>query len=600
MPGDDGGLSWTAEGAPRSNRFDDIFFSAADGLAESRAVFLHGCDMPQAWRGRRRFTVAELGFGTGLNILALLHAWRQTRSADQRLSIFSVEAYPLSAAAAGRALAAWPELSDLAERLIGQWPRQAQGFHRLDFPELGAVLDLAVGEAAWALERWTGAADAWFLDGFSPAKNPQMWRQDVLDAVARRSAPGARLATFTVAGAVRRGLAQAGFQVAKAAGHGKKRERLEARLPGEPDDAKRPDRVAVIGAGVAGASLARALHALGLDVAVVETNRPGAGASGNPAALVTAALDAGGGPRAALYAQCLARAADLYGQVGPFHRGVMQMERIERDAARFEAVLASGLFDPARLRRLSAAEAAARSSQPLVSGALLFGDGMVVSPAQVIHAWLGPHALIAGRAATIERDANGWRVLDIDGQALLRADVVCIAAGVQSADLLPSLPLQPVRGQASWAAGEGLTAPLAWGGYATPFDGGLLFGATHDRGDSDTQTTAADHQRNLATLAVAMPKLAATLDAESLGGRASIRAATPDRLPLAGAIGADGLFVLCGLGSRGFATAPLLGEHVAALVAGAPSPLPADVQRIVDPARFGVSAPPQADRKATA
>jgi tRNA 5-methylaminomethyl-2-thiouridine biosynthesis bifunctional protein len=225
-------LDWTAQGAPRSTLFDDIYFSAADGLAESRAVFLRGCGLPEGWKDRSRFTVGELGFGTGLNILALLDAWRRTRAPGQRLSIFSVEAYLLPAEAAARALAAWPELEDLAADLLRRWPRRASGFHRLDFPELGASLDLAVGDAAWALEQWTGQADAWFLDGFSPAKNPQMWREAVLAGVARRSTPGARLATFTVAGAVRRGLQAVGFEAFKAPGHGAKRERLEARFAG--------------------------------------------------------------------------------------------------------------------------------------------------------------------------------------------------------------------------------------------------------------------------------------------------------------------------------------------------------------------------------
>ncbi len=282
---DPSGLDWTAEGAPRSLRFDDIYFSAADGLAESRAVFLQGCGLPQAWRDRDRFTVGELGFGTGLNILALLDLWRRERAPGRRLSIFSVEAFPLDVQDAARALAAWPELADLAARLLDQWPRRAPGFHRLTFPELDATLDLAIGEAAWALEQWSGTADAWFLDGFSPAKNPQMWRSEVLMGMAAHSAPGARLGTFTVAGEVRRGLQAAGFQIAKQPGHGRKRERLEGRLAGAVSPGQSAPRVAVIGAGIAGASLARALAALGVARAGAGrrgTGRAGVGQSGGP------------------------------------------------------------------------------------------------------------------------------------------------------------------------------------------------------------------------------------------------------------------------------------------------------------------------------
>jgi tRNA 5-methylaminomethyl-2-thiouridine biosynthesis bifunctional protein len=217
---------WGEDGAPRSRLFDDIYYSTADGLAESRAVFLAGCGLPDAWRDRSAFVVGELGFGSGLNVLALLALWRETRAPSARLHVFSVEAFPMSADDAHRALSAWPEIGDLAETLLRQWPRRARGFHRVVFDDLNAILDLAVMDVKDALASWTGAADAWFLDGFSPAANPAMWSPEVLAEVAAHSAPGARAATFTVAGAVRRGLAAAGFEVAKRPGFGRKSERL--------------------------------------------------------------------------------------------------------------------------------------------------------------------------------------------------------------------------------------------------------------------------------------------------------------------------------------------------------------------------------------
>ncbi|MFZ5727885.1 MAG: tRNA (5-methylaminomethyl-2-thiouridine)(34)-methyltransferase MnmD, partial [Pseudomonadota bacterium] len=294
------------QGQPRSRLYGDVYFSTLDGLAESRAVFLQGCGLPEAWAGRRRFTVGELGFGTGLNILALLDLWRRTAPAGAWLDIFSIEAHPLAAEEAAAVLAAWPEVADLAELLVRRWPGRARGFHRLDLPEVRATLDLAVMEAGEALAGWTGAADAWFLDGFAPSANPQMWRQEVLDLVAARSAAGARAATFTVAGDVRRGLQAAGFEVAKRPGFGRKRERLEARRAGEPVSRPAPSRVAVIGAGVAGASVRRALGLQGVEAVVFDARGRGSGGSGNPAALVTPRLDAGLGPVAALFAQALA------------------------------------------------------------------------------------------------------------------------------------------------------------------------------------------------------------------------------------------------------------------------------------------------------
>lgn len=179
-------LVWTDDGAPRSGRFDDVYFSQADGLAEARAVFLAGCGLPDAWAGQTRFTVAELGFGSGLNIAALLHLWRRTRPPGARLSVFSVEGFPLDRDEAARALGAWPEVADEAGALLDRWPAATPGFHRLDLPAFDACLDLAVGDVGWALSQWTGRADAWFLDGFAPAANPAMWSDAVLDAIADR------------------------------------------------------------------------------------------------------------------------------------------------------------------------------------------------------------------------------------------------------------------------------------------------------------------------------------------------------------------------------------------------------------------------------
>jgi tRNA 5-methylaminomethyl-2-thiouridine biosynthesis bifunctional protein len=590
MPPDssEAGLDWTREGAPRSRRFHDIYFSREGGLDETRAVYLQGCGLPEAWAGRGRFTVAELGFGTGLNILALLDLWRRHGPAGGRLSIFSVEAYPLSRDEAERALGAWPELADLAQDLIGAWPRGTPGFHRIDWPAIGATLDLAIGEALWAVRSWDGAADAWFLDGFSPAKNPQMWRPELLAAVAAHSAPGARLATFTVAGAVRRGLAEAGFAVDRRPGHGAKRERLEARAPGAPPDPPPVGPVAVIGAGIAGAAMARALAAQGIEAIVLEADAQGAGASGNPAAMVSPGLDAGGGPRARLHAQAFAWAVDLYRALGAeavIAEGALQLEKTSRDAGRFDAVAGSGLFAPEGLARLAPAEASARLGAP-APGGLFFSEGLSVRPAVVLQAWLKDARRLTARVTRCRPVDPGWAMLGPDGEEIARAAAVVVATGAEAAALL-DLPIAPVRGQASWAPGAWVAQAASWGGYVLPMDGGVLFGATHDRGSTDRQVLAQDHERNLAMLAQMLPDLAAK--AGPLHGRASLRAMVADTLPVAGALGDGlhaGLFVLGALGSRGFTTAPLLAEHLAAMIAGAPSPLPLDLQAIVDPARL--------------
>lgn len=206
---------WGETGVPVSALFDDPYFSLADGLAETRHVFLDGNGLPG--RFRPGFRIAELGFGTGLNLLATCAAWAGAGIAG-RLSYTSFEAFPMPAADMGRALAAFPEAAALGAPLLAAWAAGARRF------ALGPVeVEIVTGDARETLPRWTSVADAWYLDGFSPAKNPELWSEDLMAEVARHTAPGGSFATYSAAGFVRRGLASAGFQVERAKGYGQKR-----------------------------------------------------------------------------------------------------------------------------------------------------------------------------------------------------------------------------------------------------------------------------------------------------------------------------------------------------------------------------------------
>lgn len=581
-------LVWADDGSPRSGRFGDVYFSKDDGLAETRAVFLDGCGLPDVWVGRADFTVAELGFGTGLNIVALLDLWRRTRPENGRLHIFSIEGFPLTRDEAARALSAWPELAETANAVLAVWPAGTPGFHRLDLPQWNAAIDLAVGDAAWALEQWSGSADAWFLDGFSPALNPGMWSPEILALIAARSAPGARVATFTVAGAVRRGLAEHGFVVEKKPGHGRKRERLEAHLPSPAPTAKSPPHIAVIGAGIAGASVTRALIASGARVTVIEAEHPGAGGSGFPAALVTPRLDAGDALIAGFHAQALERAGALYRALpdAVIAEGVLQLEQAPRDAVRFDKIAAQALWPAGSMMRLDAAACAACLGRPLHSGGLLMQGAFALRPSKVLEPWLSGAERLTAAVAALRPEGQTWILLDAGGAVLLKADAVVLTAGWGTADLTPDPPLAPVAGQADWVEGP-TTRPVAWGGYAVPTGDGLLYGATHDRGLTDTLPTADASTRNLATLRAILPSLSTEVETApaSSHARKAVRATTPDRLPVVGALDA-GLHILTGLGSRGFCVAPLLGEHLAARIMNQPSPLPNTAAERLAPGRF--------------
>lgn len=583
-------LDWDPNGVPRSRLYGDVYFSAENGLAESEAVFLRGCNLPQAWSDTDQFVVGELGFGTGLNILALIRLWRSHRPKAGHLHIFTIEAHPLSEPQARRALAAWPEIADLAQLLLQQWPGQARGFHRISLPDLGITIDVAIMEALSALTAWDGQANAWFLDGFSPATNPQMWRPELLQQIAAHSAPGAMAATFTVAGAVRRGLAEQGFEIAKRPGFGRKRERLEAVWPQSiaPERPSRPMRVAIIGAGIAGACLARAFTQLGIQPDVYDQAGPGSGGSGNPAALVTPRLDLGDGVSAHLYAQSFHHAVRTYGLETPkaiLDQGIMQLEAMKPDQDRFDRLAGLDLFEPDDLQRLSPAEVRMRLDCGLAQGGLVIRRALVLHPATVLAAWLP--ATIQATVVGLSQEAEGWALWGANHTRIAVADCVCIAAGAGTAALSGALPLQIVRGQVSLARGLSVTTPISANGYVIPMPGGILFGATHDRDQAGTETRPEDNDRNLGQLRDILPALASQIDPDRLEARASLRAAGPDHLPVVGELDDhNGVYVLGGLSARGFTLSPLLAEHVAAKALGHPSPLPQWISQALMPGRF--------------
>lgn len=222
-------LDWTEAGSPVSTRYGDVYYSDADGLGETRHVFLRGNGLPERWAGRDRFAIGELGFGVGLNFLATWAAFEADAARPATLHYASLEANPPDADAVRRAIARWPELAQKADALIAaDWPPAPGASERTFGP---VTLQLWIGDAADAPDDWAPARDAWYLDGFSPAKNPAMWAAPLMRAVAERTAPDGTLATYAAAGWVRRNLLAAGFSMRRTPGFGAKREMLVGRLP---------------------------------------------------------------------------------------------------------------------------------------------------------------------------------------------------------------------------------------------------------------------------------------------------------------------------------------------------------------------------------
>ncbi|MFX4223092.1 MAG: tRNA (5-methylaminomethyl-2-thiouridine)(34)-methyltransferase MnmD [Thalassobaculum sp.] len=452
------------EGVPVSTRFDDVYFSREDGLAETVYVFLDGCGLPDAWKGAAGFTIAETGFGTGLNFLAAWNLWRRHRPAGGVLHYLAVEGFPIPRDRLAGTVAAFPGLSGLAARLCERYPdNPTSGFHRIWFDLDRVCLTLVIGEAADALAAAEARVDAWFLDGFAPSRNPAMWRPEVLRQVARLSAPDARLASFTAAGQVRRGLAEVGFEVGKRPGFGRKRDCIAGRFTGPPvaagtapwfarPEARRPDRVAVVGAGIAGAALVGALERRGIETVWLDRHgRIAAEASGNPAGLMMARPTVGGAVQGGLSAACFRYACAEARFAGlPFGgNGVLELASDDADIGRFDTLSASGQLAPIAARPVDRTEATAIAGVPLDRPGLWHSSGGWVDPRDWSRILAGANRPARYDVHRMERIAVGWRLLDRTGHCLAEVGAVAVASALGAAAMLPgaALPLEAIRGQ---------------------------------------------------------------------------------------------------------------------------------------------------------
>jgi len=650
-------LLWTTVGTPRLGADGDIYYSDEDGLAESRAIFLAGNRLPERWQQHPHavFTVGETGFGTGLNFLATWQAWRAAATPRPRLQFCSVERAPLRAADIAQALARWPELEPMTTELLAHYPPPVPGPHRLLFDEGAVCLDLFWGDAgdwlAWLRGQDGPGFDAWYLDGFAPAVNPDLWTPALFEALAAASRPHATLATFTAASAVASGLATAGFDICKVPGFGRKRHRLNGAIttaPRPPDAftqtpwphpatarlAGPGDRVLVLGAGLAGSSVALALARRGLKVTVLESAAIAGAASGNRQGVLYTRLSTQRSPVMDFALQSFLFAVRHYRQLmarGALHEGIDgqfcgALHLLEDDAETAalgtllqdhpdlaQCALAAGVHAalPAALRARAAAAihfpTAGWLSPPAVCRAQL------AHPAIEVHDQLGPLALAAQGDGSWEAH---W------AQGSLSAPFVVLALGPHCNGVPAAawLPLRAIRGQVTELPGcsalDQLATVLCHEGYLPPAcEGHHCIGATYAVDDADPALRPQDHRRNLDALAAALPALASQLDAidcSALAGRVSFRAATPDYLPIAGrlpdraaflddyaALRANarrviprrgrylpGLAVSTGHGSRGLTSTPLVAELIASELCGEPLPLTDALRRALAPGRF--------------
>lgn len=643
-------LDWDDQGRPYSRVFDDVYFSDQSGLDETRYVFIEQNRLAERFAALPeggRLVIGETGFGTGLNFLCAWQVFEQHAAAGARLHFVSVEKYPLSPADLQRALALWPELKVFADQLLAQYVAIHQGFQRLTLDNGRVTLTLLIGDALEQLPQLDGRIDAWFLDGFAPAKNPDMWTAELFAELARLAAPGASISTFTSTGWVRRLLNAAGFKMKRTPGIGHKWEILRGEFLGWPHETPAPalekpwfarpaapagERHAlVIGAGLAGCASAASLAARGWQVTLLERHDAIAReASGNPQGVLYLKLSAHGTALSQMIVSGFGYTRRLLEHLQRGRDwddcGVLQLAFNAKEAERQMQLAAA--FPADLLHLLDQPEAQTVAGIGLAHGGLFYPEGGWVHPPALCQ-WQAAHPnvqLHVHHDVLELRKADGqWQAWD--GERLLASAAVVVLAGAADIQRFPEsagLPLKRIRGQITRLAqtpqSRALGTVVCAEGYVAPARlGEHTLGASFDFKSDDLTPTTAEHLGNLAMLEEISHDLVTRLAIdrlapESLQGRAAFRCTSPDYLPIVGpladaqsfaqayaALGKDarqvpdvacpwldGLYVNSGHGSRGLITAPLSGELLAAWLDNEPLPLPRSVAEACHPNRFAL------------
>ena len=619
------------DGTPYSALYDDVYHTTHGGLAQARHVFLGGNDLPAGWSDVERFVILETGFGLGLNFLATWQSWRESQ-VRSRLHFVSVEKHPFRRDDLSVLLAPYPELESLAGQLLRQWPPLTAGFHRMHFDDGRVTLTLMLGDAQSLLPSLVARIDAVFLDGFAPAKNPELWSPALLAAITRLCHTGTTLATWSVAGEVRHALELNGWTLERRPGYATKREMLCGTRSGAvspaPTFVSPPTvderRAVVIGAGLAGTAISERLAARGWQIELFERHaQPAQEASGNPSGILLPHLAKDDALAARLSRACylyaLRRLHEL-AEVRWSPCGVLQVARdsghevLQRDTvAKLELPPEFAAF----LERDAAADLMGRD---VVHGGWWFPGGGWVSPGSLCSVLLAAggkfiRTHFAIEVAALRQTADGWQAFDADGKLLADAPHVILAnAHAANRLLAKALPLTPIRGQISYLPDSwretlpALRHVVCRSGYITPPQAGTVcVGASFDSGDTDLMPRLADHAGNLRRLEELLPGAARGIDPALLDGRVGLRSAAPDRLPLIGTLPDTnavagsaatleklprlrGLHVLLGLSARGMVWAPLAAELLVSQLDGEPLPIERELARAVDPARFHLRA----------
>jgi len=630
------------DGYPKSVKFGDVYFSTASGLEETRYVFHKHNNLEERFSSLKNneiFVIGETGFGSGLNFLATLQLWRKIAPANTRLHFISIEKYPLHPDDLKKILASFPEVIKEQGELIAQYYLLLPGFHRLSFK--GDVeLTLIIGDISSTLPQLGSKIDAWFLDGFSPAKNSEMWTEEVFHQVARLSHANTTYATFTSSSMVRKALANAGFSVIKTKGFAFKREmiygcHINSQITIESPQAKiwlkqqpleyAEKEVAIIGGGISGAATAYSLAKRGYKVTIYEKNAQLAmEASGNYQGMLYSSWSASDIPAMELsyagyrYSHYLIRGL-LNENTDYAECGLIQLSQDDEDKKRQQQLLSARLphdfFQYVNQPQIE--ELIGHKLNEALEG-LYYPSGMWLKPAKLVNA-LVQHPLIniiTGCEITdIKWMDNKWAIYNQEQQiATTPILVLANAYYVNRLEQTRNLPLRKIRGQISIVPQkQSIKSILCGKGYITPaIDGNYTLGATFNFNTDDLAIKDEEHQENLTNFSQLLSPLLDGISPQQLTGQVNFRSSPHDYLPAVGPITdfemfassyarirqdrkakfaapclkLPNLLLNIGHGAKGILTAPICGEIIADYIENAPMSCSDKLRQAIHPDRL--------------
>ncbi|WP_294085374.1 bifunctional tRNA (5-methylaminomethyl-2-thiouridine)(34)-methyltransferase MnmD/FAD-dependent 5-carboxymethylaminomethyl-2-thiouridine(34) oxidoreductase MnmC [uncultured Actinobacillus sp.] len=646
-------LTFNVNHTPVSEQFDDIYFSTQDGLAESYYVFQEGNQLWERWQSHTRssFIIAETGFGTGLNFLAVAEKFQQFRQQFtehrlKRLYFLSFEKYPLTSTQLSEIHQHYPQFATLSENLTACWNPRQVGCQRYHFEDV--YLDLWFGDIAENAEQWGDyyheMVDAWFLDGFSPDKNPEMWNETVYQHMFQTTQKEGTFATFTAASHVRKGLQAVGFEVKKRKGFGKKREMLWGQKTSSSieqyvkfpyfyqQSAQDYQDIAIVGGGVASLFLALSLLEKGKQVTLYcKDEKPAQNASGNLQGAIYPQLSDDDERNVRFYIHAfdyaLQRLKQLKAEISFEYglTGVVLYAYHEKVAQKLEK-MATQTDDETLFKLCSAEELSEKIGLKVVHGGAFIPSGGWLSPVQFVQntfAYLQSKGvrIVLNHEVTQPDFKEGKWTWQYEGKTF-KHEVLVLANGhtLKNFAQTKSIPLYPVRGQVSSVPSNKQLAQLkcvvCYDGYITPISqtGRHCIGASHLRDSAETHFSLHEHHENIAKLQKNLTACEWTqqIDASENQAKVGIRAALRDRSPIVGSVpnfevqkvqyqnlynalrrkekaelaaSFPQLYLVNGLASRGLTSAPLLGELLASLITHEPLPISEDIWQILNPNR---------------